>query len=261
MHSNMKMLILKRRNIFSWNSPNTASFSIGFLSFTPYFCPCFAGLDAAHTDIQHAARPSLVELCCGNQVWTVEPSGHAGPFTSDRFHLGAVISRETEGNGKGLNGQRCLSSKRSAVGVFSFDWTSGQPIVDCPCCSLFSPVSGYWANKSLFMQTGRPLSSLWPLHWNSTRASWDTGGMERFIWSDFHIPRPHSAHFHDFGAFCLTVSVSPSLSVRVGSPHAHTRCLFDVTMATVCVRAVSCVMTSSRPWHIESSCFLRLCNG
>lgn len=172
MHSNMKMLILKRRNIFSWNSPNTASFSIGFLSFTPYFCPCFAGLDAAHTDIQHAARPSLVELCCGNQVWTVEPSGHAGPFTSDRFHLGAVISRETEGNGKGLNGQRCLSSKRSAVGVFSFEhlaspsWTvhaalSSAQYQDIGWIKAFlCRLGGHWAHSDLCTGTARELRGI-----------------------------------------------------------------------------------------------------
>lgn len=127
-----------------------------------------------------------------------------------------------------------------------------QPVSDsslslafCLCRSLPSRDTG-WI-KAFLCRLGGHRGS----HANLCAATaWELGGILVGYWWDGAVSTSPV-----FTALTLDCSRF-SLSFRVGLPHSRAVCL-----ALPWQRYASCIMNSSRPWHIESFCFLRLRNG
>lgn len=108
----------------------------------------------------------------------------------------------------------------SAVAVFSLDSTSGQPIVDGLCCSLFSR-DVRWIKAFLCRLGGHcahPLTSVLEQHESFMGYWWD--GALYLKW----FPHPPSSQLSLSWLWCLLPGYRflPLFFVGVGSPHAHT---------------------------------------
>lgn len=124
---------------------------------------------------------------------------------------------------------------------------------------------------------------------SSMRSLWDTGGMRLFHPSFLYLQRLskwwnesirtilsslccclHLSSCFSLVLLCLVLLLFDHFSFSWGGVGTCSNCLFGVAMetyASACLfvwwacSPASCIMISSRPWHIESVCFLRLCNG